>query len=184
MGLRWTPSWIASALFAVSGVVVGVLALRPVIEIHPAYLAIGKVTIPWLEIQGVDQTGWNSPLALFLTLRGHHRILVFYAGDKESCGSLLRHIQRLSHAALLDGVPHREFWGEPPVESAQRASDSSPAGGEADSSRETGKLLQAVRRDAPARYPLLCPEDEEEVERMFRLLKSVGHLESRDSEEK
>ena len=110
MGLRWAPSWIASALFAVSGALVGVLAMRPVIEIHPAYIAIGKMTIPWLEIQGVDQTGWSAPLAVFLTLRGDHRILVFYAGDRESCASLLRHIQRRSQAALLDGIPYREFW--------------------------------------------------------------------------
>lgn len=184
MGLQWAPSWIASAMFAISGVVVGVLALRPVIEIHPAHLAIGKLTIPWLEIQGVDQTGWSSPLALFLTLRGDHRILVFYAGDQESCASLLRHIQRLSHAALLDGVPHREFWGEAPAGPLKRPAGAGPANIEPDVVPRTGKFLQAVRRDAPARYPLLCPEDEEEVERMFRRLKSVGHLESKDSEEK
>lgn len=158
--------------------------MRPVIEIHAAYLAVGRLTIPWLEIEGVDQTGWSSPLALFLTLRGDHRILVFYTGDQGSCASLLRHIQRLSHAALLDGVPHREFWGEAPAGPPKRPAGVSPANSELDAVPQTGKLLQAARQDAPVRYHLLCPEDEEEVERMFRRLKSVGHLESKDSEEK
>ncbi|MSV35654.1 MAG: hypothetical protein EXQ47_08670 [Bryobacterales bacterium] len=184
VGVRWAPSWIAAALFAVSGAVVGLLALRPVIEIHAAHLTVGKMAIPWLEIQSVDQTGWNAPLALFLTIRGDHRILIFYAGDQESCGSLLRHIQRFSRAALLDGIPHREFWGEAPAGPPKRPASAAPAGMEPDGSPETGKLRQAIRTDAPARYPLLCPEDEEEVERMFQRLKSVGHLESKDSDEK
>lgn len=167
VGLRWAPSWIAAALFAVSGAVVGLLAMRPVIEIHAAHLTVGKMAIPWLEIKSVDQTGWSAPLALFLTIRGDHRILIFYAGDQESCCSLLRHIQRFSRAALLDGIPHHEFWGEAPADPP-----------------ETGKLLQAVRKDAPVRYPLLCPEEEEEVERMFQRLKLVGHLELKDRESK
>ena len=183
VGLRWAPSWIAAVLFAASGLAIGLLATRPVIEIHPSHLVIGKMAIPWLEVQRVDQTGWSTPLALFLTLRGDHRILMFYAGDQGSCHSLLRHIQRFSQAALLDGIPYREFWGVEPAKPAPRMTESLPTGVQADSSHEVGKLLQAGRTDAPARYPLLCPEDEEEVERMFQRLKSVGHLESKDSEE-
>ena len=62
-----------------------------------------------------------------------------------------------------------------------------PSGVEAlsggDVHKDTRKLLQAVETDAPVRYRLLCPEDEEEVERMFQRLKSVGHLESKDAQE-
>jgi hypothetical protein len=36
----------------------------------------------------------------------------------------------------------------------------------------------------PLRYPVLSSEDEEEVERLFQRLKSVGHLESKSSDEK
>jgi len=188
MGLRWAPSWIAAALFAVSAVVVGILAMRPVVEIHPSHLAIGKLTVPWTEIQSVDQTGWSSPLAVFLTLRGDHRILLFYAGDHHSCASLLRHIQRLSQGAFLDGIPHREFWGEELDGPARRQASVRPANLTSDATPESGKALQTIRQQAPARYPLLCPDDEAEVERMFQRLKSVGHLEShqesKDSEEK
>ena len=40
------------------------------------------------------------------------------------------------------------------------------------------------RQIAPPHYPLLRPEDEDEVERMFQRLKTVGHLERRDPDEK
>jgi hypothetical protein len=32
------------------------------------------------------------------------------------------------------------------------------------------------------RYPLLLPEEEEEIERMFQRLKTVGHLEQRSDD--
>jgi hypothetical protein len=49
----------------------------------------------------------------------------------------------------------RQFWGEPaPVERRQLP--------------------------PPPRYPLLRPEDEEEVERMFQRLKTVGHIDRGD----
>jgi hypothetical protein len=36
----------------------------------------------------------------------------------------------------------------------------------------------------PPRYPVLPPEEEEEVERMFQRLKSVGHFDQRSSDDK
>jgi len=72
--------------------------------------------------------------------------------------SLLRHLRRYSREALLDGVPYGQFWGEPPS--------------------------AAPKQIPPPRYPLLRPEDEEEVERMLQRLKSVGRLDPRGSDEK
>ncbi len=48
------------------------------------------------------------------------------------------------------------------------------------------RLLEPAEKDAsiPLRYPVLRSEDEEEVERLFQRLKSVGHLESKSSDEK
>ena len=164
MGLRWTPCWIAAAMFAVSAVVLALVTFRPVIEIREAHLIIGRMAIPWAEIQRVDQTGWTVPLAVHLTLLGGHKLMLLYPGDADSSSSLLRHLRRFSRESLLDGIPYREFWGEPPV--------------------AAGKLPGKTPVATPARYPLLRPEDEEEVERMFHRLKSVGHLESKNSEEK
>ena len=158
MGLRWTPSWVAAALFLLSSVVVCLLALRPAIEIYESHLTVGRRAIPWKDIRRLDQTGWNAPLAVHLTLAGGQRFLLMYAGDLDSCGSLLRHLRRYSREALLDGVPYRQFWGEAPV---------------------------PERKQLPApRYQLLRPEDEEEVERMFQRLKSVGRIDQRGSDEK
>jgi hypothetical protein len=96
-------------------------------------------------------------LLVYLTLNEQRRVLLIYPGDFDSSASLLRHLRRNSREALLDGVPYRQFWGEPPS--------------------ATPTVLP------PPRYPLLRPEDEQEVERMFRRLKSVGHLERRDADE-
>jgi len=162
MGQRWAPCWIAALLFAISAVALALVSLRPVIEIHETHLVIGRMAIPWSDVLRVDQTGWTAPLVVHLTLRGDHQFMLLYPGDPDSSSSLLRHLRRFSRHALLDGIPYRQFWGEP-----------SPAAREA----------IPAPTDAPGRYPLLRSEDEEEVERMFQRLKSVGHLESKSSDE-
>ena len=57
---------------------------------------------------------------------------------------------------MIDGIPYRQYWGE------------LLGGGEA-------KQLNAPR------YRVLRPEDEEEVERLYFLLKTVGHIDPRNS---
>ncbi len=90
-----------------------------------------------------------------MTLADQQRILLVHAGDLDSSTSLLRHLRRYSREALLDGIPYRQFWGEAPTP-----------------------------KNLPPRYPLLRPEDEEEVERLFQRLKSVGRLDQRGSDER
>ena len=167
--LRWTPSWIAAGLFAISALLMIAVTLRPAVEIHETHLAIGRIHIPWGEIRKIDQTGWNTPLAVLLTLRSQQRIMLLYPGDLDSSSSLLRHLRRFSREALLDGIPYREYWGE------HILPDNTSEG------TTSGKDAEAA---APARYPVLRAEDEEEVERLFQRLKSVGHLESKNSDEK
>jgi hypothetical protein len=162
--LRWTPSWIAAALFAISALLMMVVTLRPPIEIHETHLAIGRLQIPWRDIRRIDQTGWNTPLAVMLTLRSQQRLMLLYPGDLDSSTSLLRHLRRFSRQALLDGVPYRDYWGEHATPDVTSEKDAEAA--------------------APSRYPVLRAEDEEEVERLFQRLKSVGHLESKNSDEK
>jgi len=171
--LRWDPSWIAAGLFAVSALILAAVTIRPVIEIYETHLAIGRRIIPWRDIRRVDQTGWNTPLVVILTLNEGQRIHLLHSGDLDSSTSLLRHLRRFSREALLDGVPYREFWGE--LAAASRSSE------------PTKKApAEAADKDAeaPLRYPVLRSEDEEEVERLFQRLKSVGHLESKSSDEK
>jgi Protein of unknown function (DUF3093) len=151
----WTPAWIAAGLFIVTTAALLAALLRPAIEIHETHLRIGRKSIPWSEIRRVDQSGRVAPLAVYLTLAGGNRVMLVYPGDLDSSASLLRHLRRYSRQALLDGIPYRQFWGEPePVERRQLP---------------------------PARVPLLRPEDEEEVERLFQKLKTVGRLDPRGS---
>lgn len=154
--LRWAPAWIAAALFAASALAVLLLALRPAIEIRETHLLVGRQAIPWGEIRRIDQTGWSAPLAVHVTLADQSRIMLVHAGDLDSSTSLLRHLRRYSRDALLDGIPYRQFWGEAP----------------------------APKQLPPPRYPLLRPEDEEEVERLFQRLKSVGRLDQRGSDDR
>ncbi len=156
--LRWAPAWAAAAAFALTAVAILVFTLRPAIEIFETHLAVGRKAVAWGDIRRLDQTGWNAPLAVYLTLADGHRFLIVYPGDLDSSTSLLRHLRRYSREALLDGVPYRQFWGE-------AASERKPVA-------------------PPPRYPLLRPEDEDEVEKMFQKLKSVGRIDGRSSDEK
>jgi hypothetical protein len=155
---RWAPAWIAAGAFAVTAIAILVLALRPAIEIFETHLSVGRRAVAWSDIRRLDQTGWNAPLAVYLTLADGHRFLILYPGDLDSSTSLLRHLRRYSREALLDGIPYRQFWGEAAAERKQLA--------------------------PPPRYPLLRPEDEDEVEKMFQKLKSVGRIDGRSSDEK
>jgi hypothetical protein len=158
MSFVWPLAWIATALFLISAVLVLYLALRPAIEIYDSHMKIGQASIPWKHIRRLDRSS-NVPLMVRLTLSDKTRILIVYPSDPGSSGSLLRQLRRHSREALIDGVPYRQFWGEPANE-------------------------KSSRKAAPApRYPLLLPNDEAEVERMFQRLKTVGHIDQKISPE-
>lgn len=158
--LRWMPATVAVVLFAASGCLLLILARRPAIEIHPHHLRVGNRSVPWSDIRRVDRTGWVSPLVVYLTLADQSRMTVIFPGDLDSANALLQHLRRAAHNAFIDGVAYRDFWREGPERQAGRA------GG--------GKAV------APAKYPLLLEEDEAEVERLYRRLKAVGHLDSKE----
>jgi hypothetical protein len=84
-------------------------------------------------------------------------VLLRYPGDPESANSLLRHLRRSAREALIDGIPYRQFWGEP----VRRCSE--------------------ARALPSPQYRLLRPEDEAEVERLYQRLKTVRHLDPDNS---
>lgn len=152
---EWAPAAIPAVLLLLSSGLLIFLAMRPPIEIHEKYLAVGKRMVPWPEIRRVDRSGWVSPLVVYLTLEGGRRTVLIYPGDLESANTLLRQLRRRSREALIDGIPYRQFWGE---------------------------AAQNERRaQAAVKYPLLRPEDEAEVERLYQRLKTVGHIDPRNS---
>ena len=150
--------WIATGLFLASAIVVLYLALRPAIEIYESHVKIGKTSITWKSIRRLDRSS-NTPLMVRLTLADKTRILLVYPGDPNTSCSLLRQLRKHAREALIDGVPHRQCWAEATT------------------------AAQSKTHVTPQRSPLLLPEDEAEVERMFQRLKSVGRLD-RKSEDK
>src|SRR3954470_17888734 len=105
-------AFVPAALFLLTAVFLFAMALRPAIEIHEGYLAVGKRITPWMDIRRLDRTGWISPLIVRVTLFDDSHLLLVYPGDLDSCNSLLRHLRRLSRDALHDGIPYRQYWGE------------------------------------------------------------------------
>ena len=157
--LEWPFAGVAAFLFVVSSALVLWLAFRPAIEIQERNLVVGNRVIPWLQIRRVDRTGWISPLVVTLTLADQRRLTLVYPGDLDSANLLLRQIRRGSREALIDGQLYRQFWGE--------------------------ATPQPERRPlASPKYQILRAEDEEDVERMFQRLKTVGHLDPKSSDEK
>lgn len=157
---QWPAALVASVLFLITAGAVLLLAFRPAIEIQEQALLIGERSIAWSSITRVDRTGWISPLIVSVTLVDEERIVIVYPGNLDDANSLLRHLRRNAREALIDNVPYRQFWGIvlPPPEAAKPA-------------------------DLP-RVQLLRREDEAEVERLYQLLKTVGHLDTRQPDEK
>src|ERR1700678_1523313 len=152
----WTPALFPAALFLLTAALLLVLAFRPAIKVYDAHLEVGKKIIPWQDVRRVDRTGWISPLVVKLSLYDDDTVVVVYPGEVDCCKHLLRTLRQMSTNAMIDGIPYRQYWGE---------------------LLGTGETRQL---NAP-RYRVLRPEDEEEVERLYFLLKTVGHIDPRSS---
>jgi hypothetical protein len=159
LGLTLTRGLLIPAgLFLLISAILLVLAFRPAIRVYDAHIEIGKRVIPWQDIQRVDRTGWISPLVVKLTLFDDETLTIVYPGEVDCCKHVLRAIRQMSTAAMIDGIPYRQYWGE-----------------------MLG--MGETRQLAQPRPQLLRPEDEEEVERLYFLLKTVGHIDPRNSGE-
>ena len=153
----WLPAVVPGVLFLLTAMLMLLLYSRPPIEVHPHHLRIGGLVASWTDIIRVDKTGWISPLIVQLTLVDQRRFLMIYPGDLESANRLLRQLRRCAQSALIDGIPHADYWGD------DLAEEDAPTPGP----------------PAP-RYPLLREDDEADVERLFQRLKTVGHLDPKD----
>lgn len=157
VAFRWPYAWIAVGLAVASAASIILVAFGPRIVVYESHLKIGGRAIPWAHIRRLDR--WVSvPLIVRLTLADKRRVLVIHAGDPDSSHGLLRQLRRYSREALIDGIPHKQFWGETP------------------------RHASAEKQEGPPR-PLLLPDDEAEVERLFQRLKSVGHIDPKGSGE-
>ena len=158
-GLRWPLAMIPAALFVLSSAMLCYLVTRPVIEVTESDLRIGSQFIRWADIERIDSTAWTSPLILNIGLRDGRRLRLIHPGDVRSGETLLRQIGRRLRAAMIDGMPYRDYREE-----AVSAED---------------EPIQAVS----PRYRVLRSEDEAEIEEMYQRLKAMGHLDKQGSRE-
>ena len=157
LGLGWSAAYFPAAMFALTSAVLLALATRPAITVCDGHIEVGKQVIPWQDIRRVDRTGWISPLVVKLTLFDDETLVLIYPGEVDYCKHLLRTLRQMASCAKIDGISYRQYWGE---------------------------MLgsQEARRMASPKYRVLRVEDEEEVERLYFLLKTVGHIDPSSSE--
>ncbi len=152
--LRWWPAWLPTGMLLAGALGALWIALRPSVEVNESHLVVGRRTIAWEEVRRVDQTNWVTPMVVDLTLRQGPRLRLIYPGLREQCGLLLRLIQQRATQALINGVPHRRIFGEPPQPKPERV--------------------------MPPRPRFLSDGDEADVERMLHILKTAGRLDNED----
>ncbi|MFN7543156.1 MAG: hypothetical protein ACK5TN_10225 [Acidobacteriota bacterium] len=152
VGWHWAPAFVPATLFFATALALLWLSFHPIIELTDCELLLGNRAVSWSSITDIRTTGWLTPLVLKLHLESGPSITLIFAGDLESSGRLKDMICQCAPHALLNGLPQRQR-----------------------------QAVLAVRNGATAefeRHPILTPQDEAEVERMFQRLREVGHLDA------
>jgi hypothetical protein len=160
-GLRAPFAFIPAFFCCVTSACLFLLAARPQIIVEESQILLGERTIAWREIREVNSTHLVSPLVLRLKLTNGRRRLLIFPGDPEKISKLLYQIRHSSTLATFDGVSYKDYW--------------------------TWSSMGVLRGNHPAAdqpVRMISQEDEEEIERLYRQLKSVGRLDSRSDSEK
>ncbi|MBV9613661.1 MAG: hypothetical protein JO091_14395 [Acidobacteriaceae bacterium] len=158
-GFRAPLAFIPGFLCAITAAVLFWLAARPPIRIGETQFNIGERAVAWREVREINSSRFVSPLFLRLKLTNSRRKVLIYPGEPERIARLMFQLRKNSHLATFDGVAYRDYWTWTSL---------AGLGG------DNPTLEQPVR--------MLSSDDEEEIERMYQKLKSVGHLDSRNSD--
>jgi hypothetical protein len=159
-------AFIPALLCATTAAAIFWLAARPPIRLGETQFNVGERAIAWREIREINRSRFNngyfvSPLILHLRLTNSRYKFLIYPGEPERAERLLRGLRKSSHLASFDGVPYRDWmWTDPQNE------DERPA-------------LPPAAAAPPVH--LFSREDEEEIERLYQKLKTVGRLDARSS---
>jgi hypothetical protein len=160
--LRAPLAGIPSGLCAITAVGLFWLAARPEVRIGDSQFNIGERAIAWREVREINTSRLigrlvTSPLVLDLRLTNSRRKALVFPGEPEQIARLMFQLRKNSFLASFDGVPFREYWA-----------CSAPSAGETQPSEP---------------IHIVSSGDEEEIERMYQKLKSVGHLDSKKPDE-
>lgn len=158
-GFRAPLAFIPGVLCAITSAGLFWLAARPAIEVSQDQFNIGDRAIAWREVREVNRSRFLSPLVIKLKLTNSRRKVLIFPGEPDRIERLMFQLRKNSQLATFDGVAYRDYW-----------TWLSLSGGQGD----TSTLDQPVR--------MLSPDDEDEVERLYQKLKSVGRLDGRSSD--
>lgn len=117
---------------------------------------VGERAIAWREVKEINSSRFVSPLLLDIKLTNNRRKHLVYPGEPEQIGKLMYQLRRNSHLATFDGVAYRDYWTW--------------------TSLGSNKLAGPIA-EQPVR--MISQDDEEEIERLYQRLKTVGHLDGR-----
>ncbi len=130
------------------------LSSRPPICVAETQFTIGERTIAWREVQEINRSRFVSPLVLQIKLTNSRSKVLVYPGEPSRIELLLAQLRKRSHLATFDGVPYREYWHWTNLEDLQPEPPSA----------------------IPPASRLFSLEDEADIERMYRTLKTGGRL--------
>ncbi|MGH9581664.1 MAG: hypothetical protein ACRD4O_01860 [Bryobacteraceae bacterium] len=164
--LRAPWAGIPSGLCAITAAGLFWLASRPEIRMGDSQFNIGERAIAWREVREINSSRLVSrlvvsPLVLNLKLTNSRRKALVFPGEPEQIARLMFQLRKNSFLASFDGVPFRKYW--------------------ACSSVDASKPQQAETSEPPVH--VVSADDEEEIERMYQKLKSVGRIDSKKSDE-
>ncbi len=152
-GLRAPLAFIPGGMCALTAVALFWLSARPVIRVGENQFNIGERAVAWREVREINSSKFMSPLVLCLRLTNSRRKLLIYPGDPDRIAHLIAQLRKNAQLATFDGVAYRDFW--------------------------TWASLTGLPGDAPVlEQPvrMLSRDEEDEVERMYQTLKTVGRL--------
>ncbi len=144
------------------------LSSRPLIRVGETQFNIGERAIAWREVKEMNRVRIISPLILRIRLTNSRRKTLIYAGELSRVEQLVHLLRKNSHLATFDGVAYRDYWTWSSMAGmhGQKSAAQVPSG-----HKSTPLLEQPVR--------MLTREEEDEIERMYQKLKTVGSLDSR-----
>lgn len=160
-GLRAPLAFIPGVLCAITAAGLYWLWKRPPVRLADTQFNIGERAIAWREVRQIDNPRFISPLILNIKLTNSRHKWMIYPGEPEHIEKLMWQLRKNSFMATFDGVSHRDYWAWAAI---------------AQSRGENQAPEQPVR--------MVSTEEEDEIERMYQKLKTVGRLDSRSSETK
>ncbi len=151
-------AYIPGVLLRATSAVLFWLAARPRIAVAETQFTLGTRAIAWREVREINSSRLLSPLVLSLKLTNDRRKLLIYPGDPERIGKLLYQLRKSATLATFDGVSYKDYW-----------------------TWSSMGVLKGPHPSADQPVRMISQDDEDEIERLYRQLKSVGHLDSRSN---